>query len=751
MKFIEKAMSKDLRPLKDLLVRVELCARSGYSVYKGVGSVSSLVKGAKECGITALALCDDYSTGGYREFYYYCKKEEIDAIFGVTITIDHTKVVALAKNNEGIKAINELISMSEPSDSILMPYNKLEDISGFRDNIICIGVLSNLNENLDYIIKNFDYIGVGPNSRYPFTKDEEHKLEPYRSRVVCISDSSYLTKSDKVAHDALIGYTAKYYYNLKSGYELLNTYSKDIVIDNPLELSALIQDNALGNKIDYLDSLDLIKVDDFRNLVLEKAKNNPLFENESYMQNLKIELDGIIENEYWNIFYLNYRITEEIKKLGENYGFRGCMGNSLINFALGITDIDPMKWGLPHEVFLGFHCEKMPDFDLNVSSELKEKMFDIIQNIVGQENVVVAGTVNKLTDRQLTRLVAHHMIDCGYYDSDVLSNAKIFRLEDTVIGNGMHPGGYVIKSKQNSFYEITPIKKLDGNNLPSTLNDYRSFCDRFIKQDVLNYSYFDFVKQIEKLTNTKIADIPINDSEVMSLFEDDRSLRKQKIINEEANPMLGIYEFGTKFARSVIKATNPKDVEDVIKVVGLCHGTQLWTNNIEGLFKAGVCELKDLCTNRDEIYGYLLYKGLPATVSFSIMEDVRKGRGLRSEYVDVMRANKVPQYVIDSLNKIRYMFPRGHSICYTINALKMAYYKIHYPAEFYTASFNSRYSEHVKGLMSLTPEEFERKTKENDFAEGELSAIELFYEAVERGFELSINESTGEAVFSVKE
>lgn len=745
MNFTDKQHSKNLKSIKDMLTRVELCARSGYSVKKGVGSVASLVKGAKEYGITALALCDDYSTGGYSEFYYYCKKEEIDAIYGVTIIINNSKVVILAKNTNGVVAINKLISISKPEDSAVGCYNKLEDLAEFRDDIICIGILSNLNENLDFIINNFDYIGVAPSSRYPFTKDEEQKMQLYISRIVAISDSYYLTKSDKLVYDALRGTTTRLLSNLKSGYELLNVFGeKEFVIDNPLNLIASIEDNAYGKGLDRLDGLDLITADDFRQLVNEKASSKPVFGKESYKNNLKIELDAVIENGYWNIFYLNYRITEEIKKLGEHYGFRGCMANSLINYALGITDIDPIKWELPFEVFLGFHGDKMPDFDLNVSSKLKEKVFDIIESIVGEGNVVVAGTVERLTDRQIGHLIYSHMNDCGFYESDIMANAKIFRLEDTVVDYEMHPGGYVVKSGKNSFYEFTPIKKLEGRNIFTTLNDFHSYRNHFIKQDVLAYSYYDFVNYVERLTNTKIENIPTNDSEVMSLFEDDRALKKRRIINEEANPLLGIYEFGTQFARSVIKATNPKDINDLIKVVGLCHGTQVWTGNLEGFFRAGVCKLEDICANRDEIYGYLLYKGLPATVSYCVMEDVRKGRGLKLEYVNVMKAANVPQYIIDSLNKIRYMFPRSHSVCYTISALKMAYYKVHYPAEFYTALFNARFKDVLKRIVDVKVEDFD-KTK-SQFNDDELVAINHLFEAVERGYVLEVDDK-GKACF----
>jgi len=731
---------------KNLNLRAELCARSGYSTRRGVGSVNDLVKAAKENGITALALCDDYSTNGYNKFYFACRREDIDAIYGATIRIENVRVVVLAKNKNGIISINQLISLSLPSDEAFKCSNSLEDFNKLKEDIISIGILSDVS-TLDFIMESFDYVGVSPWDRPSLNKDLAERIKNDTERFLVLSDSFYISKSDKLAFDALLGQTTNQYCNLKSGYELLSDFPKEMVIDNPLKVVSQIEDDAFGRVLGYLDALDLIKSNDFRALVEEKIANNSLFENESYRNRLDRELDGIIKNGYWNIVYLNYRIVEEVKKAGEHCGFRGTMSNSLLNYALGITDIDPVKWGLPFEVAFGFNVDRVPDFDLNVSSEMRKEMFEIVEKIVGKGNVAMAGTTECLTDRQITRLIDRHMSKCGYYDSDVMANAKIFRLGDTAINYGMHPGGFIVKSSTNSFYEITPVKTLNYANVPTTLNDFHSIHDHFIKQDILEFNQLDFVKRIEQLTGLNFDNIPFDDKKVLSLLESDEALNKIKVINDDPNPLCGINEFTTRFSLNIVRATKPKTVEDLIEVVGLCHGTQLWSGNYEKLFKAGVCTLSDVLANRDEIYTYLIYKGLPANIAYSIMEDVRKGRGLKPEYKEVMLANKIPQYLVDSLDLIKYMFPRGHAVCYTINALKMAYFKVYYPAEFYTALFNAKFSEHLKGLLSLTPEEFERKVNENDFGDGELSAIECLYEAMERGFEFNIDEKTNEAVF----
>ena len=732
---------------KGLLPRVELCARTGFSTGLGIGSVEDLVKGAKECGLTAIALCDEYSTQGYQKLFFCCAREEIDAIYGVTIRIDKTRVVVLAKNKKGIIAINSLISISSPKNSMFKCSNNVEDLRQFKNDIITIGILSNNNENLDFVIKNFDYIGLSPLSRYPFTNDEQSLVKDLFDRIVVISDSYYLNKSDRLIHDALLRCSSDRFLNLKNGYELRAIYPKEFVFDNPLSVLSMIEDRAYGDTETWLDCLNLISEEDFKALVSEKIKNKDIFKLEEYNKRLNIELEGIVKNKYWNIIYLSYRIAEEIKALGERYGFRGAMCNSLLNYALEITNVDPIKWKLPYETIFGFQVDKVPDFDFNVSCELKEKMFDIVESIVGKGHVILSGTLEVLSDRQAARLVTSHLEKGPYYDSETMENVKIFKLHDTVINFGMHPGGYVVKSDGNSFFEVTPVKVLADNKNPQSINDFHSFHDHFIKQDILGFTYFDFVKRVEKLTGVKLEDVPYDDPKVLSLLENDDALCKKQIINKEANPFIGVNELGTRFVHSVIKASKPKTVDDLVKVAGLSHGTQIWTSNNDILFASGY-SFKDIVANRDDIYNILQDEyGLSREYAYTIMEDVRKGRGIRSGVLNILKEHNVPQYLIDSMNKIRYMFPKGHSISYIISALQMSYYKVYYPAEFYTALFNVKYKEHLKSILALEPEDFNKKVNENGFNEDELKVIENLYEVMERGFTFDYDESTGEASF----
>jgi len=745
MKYTDRA--KEMSAKKGLLPRVELCARTGFSTGLGIGSVEDLVKGARECGISAIALCDEYSTAGYPKLFQSCKREEIDAIYGATIRIEKTRVAILAKNKKGVIAINKIISASLPENSMFKCSNKIEDLNPYRSDILSIGILSGNNDNLDFVINNFDYIGLGPLSKFPFSEKEKTLLSDHLDSIIVLSDSYYLNKADRLIHDALLRAHSDRYLNLKNGYDLKFTYPEEFVFNNPLNVLSKIEDDAYGDVLTCFDALNLISKEDFKDLVEEKIKNKEIFEKEEYKERLNIELEGILKNNYWNIVYLNYRIVESIKALGERCGFRGTMCNSLLNYALGITDVDPIKWKLPYETVYGYYVEKMPDFDINVSCEAKGKMFDIVESIVGKGNVIFPGTLEVMTDRQAARLINIHLDKGVYYDYETLENTKIFKLHDTVVNFGMHPGGYVVKSQESSFFEVTPVKALADNAFPQSINDFHSYHDHFIKQDILGYYFFDFAKKVEKLTGVKLEDVPFDDPKVLSLLENDAALNKKQIINEGANPFLGVNEFGTRFAYSVIKASKPKTVDDLVKVAGLSHGTEVWTGNNERLFEAGY-SFDDIVANRDDIYNILQDKyGMSREHSYMVMEDVRKGRGVRPGLLAVLNEHNVPQYLIESMNRIKYMFPKGHSIEYVINALQMAYYKVYYPAEFYTALFNIKYEHHLKTVLSLNPDEFTKKVNENGFSEDELRMIENLYEVMERGLTFDYDESTGEATF----
>ena len=125
---------------------------------------------------------------------------------------------------------------------------------------------------------------------------------------------------------------------------------------------------------------------------------------------------------------------------------------------------------------------------------------------------------------------------------------------------------------------------------------------------------------------------------------------------------MGIPEFGTENSRRILEQTMPTKFSDLVIISGLSHGTNVWSGNAEKLIQEGKATLREVIGCRDDIMTYLISKGIASNIAFFIMEDVRKGRGLKPEFVKVMQANNVPQYYLDSCNLIKYMFPKGHAV-----------------------------------------------------------------------------------------
>lgn len=739
MKFTSKRLN-DLEPGKNALIRVELCAHTGYSMRKGIGSPNDVVKAAKELGISALAICDDYSTAGYLEFYKACQNAQIDAIYGATIRINKTKVVVLAKNKQGVKAINEIITKSTPNNNSLNCVNKIEDLQEYKENIITIGLIpTEVSNDSDITWQHCDYYGICPDFEWNFN-EEEKMSEALAKKTVVLSDSYYLTKSDKLLHDAISGTYTRHYSLLRNGYDLLNRFPKEIVFDTPLNIIEQIEDDAFGGYPDHYDFPNLISEEEFKSLVKDEMSNKNEFNKEEYLNRLNIELDGVIKSGYWNIYYLAYRLTKYVHEKGSIIGVRGSGGSSLLAYALEITEIDPIKWNIPYQTFLGFHCDRIPDFDFNISESMHETILDFLFTLVGNNNVLRAGNLIKASTYDSSVIVANFLgkrADLTYYYENS-EEAKIFKLVDTTINVGFHPGGYFLKSDSADFYSLTPVKYI--NNQPVTLTDFHSMHDAFIKLDILPYAEISFLEELEKATGVKIADVPLDDEKVLSLLRNDKALEKNKTVNPDANPFECIAEFGSLYVHELIKKTKPETIEDMIKIAGFSHGTGVWNENGELLFRKGY-SIRDLISTRDDVFNVLTQKyKVEDTFAYSISENVRKGRGLKEFEMSKLKEYGVSDYLLWSMNRIKYAFPKSHAISYVILALKEAYFKVYYPLEFYNCYFNLKAKKTIlENITKLSNEEVMTKINNNGFNSEELKLVSNMYDMMERGFTFKPN------------
>ena len=435
-----------------------------------------------------------------------------------------------------------------------------------------------------------------------------------------------------------------------------------------------------------------------------------------------------------------YIIAQKLvtKSLADGYlvGSRGSVGSSLAATMSDITEVNPLpahyicenedckysyfyavgEWGsgvdlpdkdcpkcgrklkkdghdIPFEVFLGFEGDKEPDIDLNFSGSYQPVIHKYTEELFGEGHVYRAGTIGTVADKTAYGYAKKYVEE---NDLDVPS-AEVLRLAKGCTGvkrtSGQHPGGVMVIPNYKEVYDITPIQypANDVNcGVITTHFDYHSISGRILKLDILGHDVPTIIRMIEDITGLDATTIPLDDKETMSIFTSTEALG---VTPEEINCPIGslaIPEFGTSFVRQMLLDTKPTTFAELVRISGLSHGTDVWLNNAQDLVVDKVVEFKDVISTRDDIMNYLLFKGLPPKMAFTIMENVRKGKGLKPEFIEEMNKHDVPQWYVDSCQKIKYMFPKAHAVAYVMMSFRLAYYKVHYPAAFYATYFTTK-------------------------------------------------------------
>ena len=553
--------------------------------------------------------------------------------------------------------------------------------------------------------------------------------------------------------------------------------AQQVVIDNPAAIADRVNPDMKPFPDGSFPPIIASAAEDIRKLTWDTAmdiygRNGEI--PEVVRHRTEHELKSIIDNGFAIMYYIAYKLVKKSNDDGYIVGSRGSVGSSLVATFCGISEVNPLPphyfcpscrysefiegggYGsgydlpakvcpecgtsltregqdIPFETFLGFNGDKQPDIDLNFSGEYQARAHKFIEEMFGASHTFRAGTIGGYADKNAQAMVV------GYFKGKGLEHvrqAEISRLSKGLIGvkrtTGQHPGGIVVVPKERDVYDFTPIQhpadKRDGGTI-TTHFDFNAMHDTILKLDILGHDDPTMLKMLGDLTGVDVRTIPIPDDQVMSLFRSTAALGIPDNESTVGSATLGLPELGTFMAREMIRETQPSRFFDLVQLMGLSHGTDVWKGNAQELIRSGTCTINDVIGCRDSIMTWLIYNGLPPKASFDIMEKVRKGKGLSEEHENLMEEHDVPEWYIDSCKKIKYMFPKAHAAAYTISSLRIAWFKVYYPEEYYCAYFTVRADEFDSMIMCRPAAEIriERERRKAEFREAADREQKIYY------------------------
>lgn len=540
--------------------------------------------------------------------------------------------------------------------------------------------------------------------------------------------------------------------------------AQEVVIQNPCAIAAEIQ--SFKPIPDELYSPQIPGADDeVRTMAQSKARD--LYGDvlpELVERRLQSELNSIINNGFAVLYLIAHKLVKKSLDDGYLVGSRGSVGSSFVATMIDITEVNPLPphWrcehcrhsefvtdgsygggydlpdkdcpacgkgmrkdghDIPFAVFMGFDGDKVPDIDLNFSGDYQPVAHKYTEELFGKDNVFRAGTIATIADKTAYGFVKNYFEE-RKTEGSVVRQAHINSLVTGCTGvkrtTGQHPGGIMVVPRDMDVHHFTPVQRPADDKNSSTITthfDYHSISSRLVKLDILGHDDPTVIKMLEDITGVDPRLFPFDDAATMSLFSSTEALGvSPKEINSKVGTF-GIPEFGTKFVRQMLEDTKPTTFSELVRISGFSHGTDVWLNNAQDLIRAGTAKLSEAISARDDIMVYLMQKGVEPLTSFKIMEDVRKGKGVKEDYVSKMKEKGVPDWYIESCQKIKYMFPKAHAVAYVMMAFRIAYCKVHHPLAFYASYFTVRATEFDADLIVQGPQRLRNKLEEFERAQ----------------------------------